>query len=67
MKQYEAITEMRKGNRVTHSSFLDGEFISIDKHGLLVDENNITLDWDTFWANRNSETWENNWSIVDSN
>lgn len=62
MTKGEAITEMMKGNKVTHQLFSREEFIRMED-GTMFDECDYVMNWNIFWGDRNGASWETDWSI----
>lgn len=58
----EAYKNMCLGHRVSHISFVDGEYIYIDKDCVMRDESNYDLeDWYEF--NKDNDNFQYGWSI----
>ena len=62
MTKEEAQEAAQKGKKITHRFFSIEEYVTM-KDDKFLDENNYVLDWDDFWAIRNSKRWETDWEI----
>lgn len=62
MTKGEAILEMQKGKKVTHTYFTDDEWISC-YDGKVIDEIGMKLNWEEFWAHRQSPAFDKDWSL----
>ena len=58
----EAIAEMKKGNKVTHASFTDSEWMTMDRNKILL-EDGVRCSPDEFWRYRQLECWNNDYAI----
>ena len=63
MTRQEAIEEMRKGKKITHEYFSNGEFIYMDG-GRLFNESDLCLPFTKFWETR-SDWPDEGWSVVE--
>lgn len=66
MNKSEAIEAMRSGKRVTHNTFISGEYVTM-KDESIVDEDGNILDEKEFWSFRSSEIFNEGWSLYPSN
>jgi len=64
MTKQEAIIELKKGNKVTHRLFSEGEFM-YQNGDTYVFEDSVKCHPVVFWQDRASEEWENNWSLCE--
>lgn len=67
MTKTEAIQAMKNGKKVTHKLFFDDEYIFMDDHGVIRDENNYRmagLNFD-FWTDRKGPEWDRDWSVYE--
>ncbi len=62
MTKDEAIAQMEAGKKVTHNYFTDEEWISM-KNGRVINEEGYDHDAKLFWANRQGEQWDKDWTI----
>jgi hypothetical protein len=62
MTKQEAIEALKKGERLTHLTFTEDEFIYI-QDGKMFDETSMPIDENHFWNYRNSYIFDNGWSI----
>jgi len=60
MTKEEALNAMKTGQRLTHNTFTDSEYIKM-VNGLIVCERGYTLN--DFWRYRTSNVWETGWSV----
>lgn len=60
MTKQEAIIEMQKGIKITHTSFSPWEWITL-KSGEFLFEDEYTVDPNLFWLDRQCEEWEIGW------
>lgn len=63
MNKQDAINAMRKGKKVTHRFFADGEYITMEDNRI-VDEAGNKFSPYNFWVVRRQEAWEKDWEIV---
>jgi len=57
MNKQDAINAMRKGKKVTHRFFADGEYITMEDNRI-VDEAGNKFSPHNFWEVRRQEAWE---------
>lgn len=62
MNKQEAIEAMKAGSKVCHRSFMDHEWVTI-KNGNIITEEGYERPMDEFWVFRDTEIWEDGWSI----
>ena len=65
MTKEQAIAEMKKGNKITHKYFADGEWMTIQDREILL-EDNVRLDYYEFWNSRFQDCWKDGYSIFKS-
>lgn len=63
MTKDEALIELKKGNKLTHKYFTDGEFI-YQKGDNYVFEDGVGCHPVILWEDRATDEWENNWSLI---
>lgn len=61
MTKDEAISKMKLGKRITHTSFTDSEFITI-VNGMIVDEKGYKFEIDDFFYYRQNAVFDTGWS-----
>lgn len=62
LSKQEAISEMQKGNKITHVCFTEDEWITIE-NDKIVDENGYKASKEEFWRYRYLEIWETNYAL----
>lgn len=63
MKKAEAMVLMMEGKKVTHRFFSKDEYITMNKEGFIIDENNYKLDPVEFWHYRTGKDWFDGWEL----
>lgn len=66
MTKEEAIVALHAGKVMTHHSFCPFESVRVDPdqpNDYYVDERDNRISIQSFWANRNSDYWNNHWDI----
>ena len=67
MNKAQAITEMEKGNKITHEGFTDDEWMVIEG-GQMVLEDGVKCSHEEFWKWRTEDYWNKGYSLwVDRN
>ncbi len=65
MGKSEAIEELKKGNKITHNYFSEGEFVTSNKEGTVYTfEDGVQMTSQDFWQLRNGFGWNNGYSLV---
>ncbi len=62
LSKKEAIIEMKKGNKITHSTFTEEEWI-IEIEGLIHMECGNVCTKEVFWKYRQMNIWNNNYKV----
>ena len=65
MNKAQAIAEMRKGKEVTHKSFSDNEWMSMDNNDDIITEDGCIRSSHEFWRWRDGEEWDDGYSLFD--
>jgi hypothetical protein len=63
MTKQEAISEMLKGNKVTHRHFSDDEWVTALSPSVYLFEDGVKVDAGLFWEDRSSSAFESDWEI----
>ena len=62
MTQGKAIELMRQGVKITHHHFLPNEWMIIQGR-YIVFEDGVQVEQSAFWADRNTEQWQDGYSV----
>jgi len=67
MTKQEAIQEMKKEKKLTHTTFSDEEWITMAGLDTIVAEDGYTMAEEDFWKYRSSFIFQNNWNFFTKN
>ena len=62
MNKQAAITEMRKGNKITHRHFSPSEWMTMKGNRILL-EDGVNCFQEEFWQWRTDSTWDDGYSL----
>ena len=62
MNKKQAIKSMREGNKVTHTNFATGEWVTI-KSSKIVFEDGMSMTQKEFWSDRTDPSWDDGYSL----
>ena len=67
MNKQEAIEQMKKGIKITHEWFSKDEWVTMNSRGEIVLEDGFICSPNEFWQWRTSGTWNNGYSLFETN
>lgn len=55
-----------KGKKISHKTFLDGEFVELNEANMMIDETGLILDKLDFWLARSKgDLFANGWFVIE--
>lgn len=65
MTKEDAIVKMQKGKKVTHPSFTDEEWMTMNNQGQIELEDGVVCEPYEFWRWRQDEAWDKDYSVFE--
>lgn len=61
MNKEQAKQSLKDGNKVTHKSFPEGEYLQLNGNGILIDEYGTEMDMEQFFKFCHEGNWDEGW------